>query len=34
MKRNNLEKLLHFMVKDGEVVRPRRGVYGLPPAVG
>jgi len=27
MKRSNLEKLLHFMVKDGQVVRVRRGVY-------
>jgi hypothetical protein len=28
MPRNNLEKLLHFMVKDGEAVRIKRGMYG------
>ena len=28
MVRRNLDKLLHFMVKDGEAVRVRRGVYG------
>ena len=28
MARRNLDKLLHFMVKDGEAVRIKRGVYG------
>jgi hypothetical protein len=31
MKRNNLERLLNSMVKDGEVVRVGRGVYGPRP---
>jgi len=29
MRRSNLEKLIHFMMKDGELVRTRRGSYGL-----
>jgi hypothetical protein len=28
MPRSNLEKLLHFMVKDGEAIRSKRGIYG------
>lgn len=31
MKTENLKRLLHSMVKDGEVVRPARAVYARPP---
>jgi hypothetical protein len=30
MKSPNLRKLLHNMVRDGEVTRPERGIYAVP----